>query len=376
MQRQHYVPEWFFRLFNGGSRAIYMLRKESGTVVQGPVRIDRQCFAELLYGSEEVEASLSRLEAKHALAFRSLAAIADAPLSDEVPPETLATVAEAVLLMRLRHPDRAAMHLDAFAAMEAIASHSETLPAGAAEGSQLSGGHYTKEEAVVQILMQVAHALTTSLALSDLQCLILANRTDVPFLFGDNPVVLCNPYRQHIDYYGVLGWQAPGLQVHIPISPKHHLVLCDPAAYEWPRHHGCVVDVEHGGDVAQLNALQMHNAINALYFHDLAYAESYERLLAVHRNEMRSTDVVVKRGPLVCEGEPEDETRQVVCMFEPHLGLKLNLTCIRPVARRPQLPSNAVRSHRLAQQLDEVASHTSMSSLLAMLRRHAEQQGN
>lgn len=353
-----------------------MLRKESGTVVQGPVRIDRQCFAELLYGSEEVEASLSRLESKHALAFRSLVARADATPCDEVPPETRDTVAEAVLLMRLRHPDRATMHLDAFAAMEAIASHSEDRPAAEAVERHPAEGQHTKEEAVVQILMQVVHALTKSLALSDLQCLILVNRTDVPFLFGDNPVVLCNPYLQHIDYYGVLGWQTPGLQVHIPIGPKHHLVLCDPAAYEWPRHHGCVVDVEHGGDVAQLNALQMHNAINALYFHDLAYAESYERLLAVHRNEMRSTGVVVKTGPLVCEGEPEDESRQVVCMFEPHLGLKLNLTCIRPVARRPQLPSNAVRSPRLARQLDEMGSHASLSSLLAMLRRHAEQQGN
>ena len=350
-----------------------MLRKESGTVVQGPVRIDRQCFAELLYGSEEVEASLSRLEAKHALAFHSLVASADSPPCEEVPPETLATVAEAVLLMRLRHPDRAAIHLDAFAAMEAIAAHSEHRPAGTAEGSHLSGRQHTKEEAVVQILMQVAHALTTSLALSDLQCLILVNRTDVPFLFGDNPVVLCNPYLQHIDYYGVLGWQTPGLQVHIPIGPKHHLVLCDPAAYELPRHRGCVVDVEHSGDVAQLNALQMHNAIDALYFHDLTYAESYERLLAVHRKEMRSAGVVVKTAPLVCQGDPGDESRQVVCMFEPHLGLKLNLACIRPVARRQQLPSNAVRSPRLARQLDEMGSHTSLSSLLAMLRRHSEQ---
>ena len=373
VQRQHYVPKWFFRLFNDRGDAIYRLPKDTGSAIRAPVGIKGQCFEWMLYGSEEVEASLGQLDAKHDMAIRSLTTLAGDTLCTEVPGQPQAAIAEFALLMRLRHPQRAKMHLDAFAAMEAIAAHSENRPAGTAEGSHLSGGQHTKEEAVVQILMQVAHALTTSLALSDLQCLILVNRTDVPFLFGDNPVVLCNPYLQHIDYYGVLGWQTPGLQVHIPIGPKHHLVLCDPAAYELPRHRGCVVDVEHGGDVAQLNALQMHNAIDALYFHDLTYAESYERLLAVHRKEMRSAGVVVKTAPLVCQGDPGDESRQVVCMFEPHLGLKLNLACIRPVARRPQLPSNAVRSPRLARQLDEMGSHTSLSSLLAMLRSHSEQ---
>jgi hypothetical protein len=375
VQRHHYVPKWFFRLFNDGGDAIYRLPKDSGSAIRAPVGIKGQCFEWMLYGSKEVEASLCQLDAKHDMALRSLATAAGDPSCMEVPPQTQAAIAECALLMRLRHPARSAMHLDAFAAMERIASQSEDSLVAEAEVSRTSGGQHTKEEAVVQILMQVAHALTTSLALSDLQYLVLVNRTDVPFLFGDNPVVLCNPYLQHIDYYGVLGWQTPGLQVHMPISPRHHLVLCDPAAYEWPRHRGCVVDVEHGGDVAQLNALQMHNAIDALYFHDLAYAESYERLLAVHRKDMRPAGMGTNTGPLVCNGDPGDEERRVVCMFEPHLGMKLNVTCIRPVAKRPQLPSNAVRSPRLAEHLEKIGSQTSLSSLLASLRRHAEQQG-
>jgi hypothetical protein len=68
-------------------------------------------------------------------------------------------------------------------------------------------------------------------ALSDLRLQVLVNGTELPFTTSDHPVALHNalPPRPHRG--GRLGFASPGIQLHLPISPKLCLILYDSGTY-------------------------------------------------------------------------------------------------------------------------------------------------
>ncbi len=66
---QHFVPQFFFKMFNGNRRYIHVLMRTNGAVhLNAPIK--GQCARHNFYGSQEIESFFSTLEGRSAKAFR------------------------------------------------------------------------------------------------------------------------------------------------------------------------------------------------------------------------------------------------------------------------------------------------------------------
>jgi hypothetical protein len=173
---------------------------------------------------------------------------------------------------------------------------------------------------------------------------------------------------QHIRFDGVLGYQAIGLQVHMPIGPWHHLLLFDPFAYSLCGRIGFVVDITQESDIDQLNILQLHEANETAYFHDLKWADDFERLLASVQTEISQPGVVVAHGKLPAE-TPGGRDGDILHMFEKHTPARLRLSFVAQLKRQKHLSSNAVRSPDLVKRQEAIQEEWSLSKIVEAVRQ-------
>ena len=71
----HYVPQFYFKLFNGGERLISVLLTKDGRIIPR-ASIKGQCARHKFYGTAEIEKDFSKLENLHSAALHSLVAVA------------------------------------------------------------------------------------------------------------------------------------------------------------------------------------------------------------------------------------------------------------------------------------------------------------
>ena len=162
--------------------------------------------------------------------------------------------------------------------------------------------------------MEMSIAIECSKSLVDLLPIILHNRTNLPFIFGDAPVVFTNPYLKNVTLRGVLGAQTPGLIVLYPIGSTHSIMLLDERAYKIKKFRNSILPVRNLIDIAALNKLQIHNASIAVYFSDYQYSRYASELW---RQEM--VRLIDHRGKVVeapCVDHNEEPMGDIVHSFE------------------------------------------------------------
>src|SRR5262249_37525051 len=72
----HYVPQFYFKLFNGGGRQICALLMKDGRIVtHAPIK--SQSSRHMFYATVVIETAFSQLEALHSAAIRALIEAAD-----------------------------------------------------------------------------------------------------------------------------------------------------------------------------------------------------------------------------------------------------------------------------------------------------------
>ena len=145
--------------------------------------------------------------------------------------------------------------------------------------------------------MEMKIAVELAISLGDLMPIILSNRTNRPFIFGDAPVIFTNLYQKRVKHRGVLGAKASGLLVYYPISPTHAVLLVDSYVYRIKKIIGSVVKLTQFPDVVMLNKLQIHNAASAIYFSEYKYADYVTELWRQERNELTDHRGVVVEAP-------------------------------------------------------------------------------
>lgn len=74
--------------------------------------------------------------------------------------------------------------------------------------------------------------------LNSLERCLLINRSEVPFLCSDNPVIFYNSQRSHFQEEGVIGLDSSGLQVFYPIDHRRSIYLYDESIYSRPSNTG------------------------------------------------------------------------------------------------------------------------------------------
>ena len=128
-------------------------------------------------------------------------------------------------------------------------------------------------------LLGLAHLAQLILIGSDLSFKLLINETDAPFTTSDNPVVKYNMVlEQKGAHGGITGIGCIGLQIFLPLSPNHLILLYDEDCYAVGTPGKDSFIVRDKKVVDDINLLHFLNCEESIYFND-EVDESYVRLL-------------------------------------------------------------------------------------------------
>lgn len=157
---------------------------------------------------------------------------------------------------------------------------------------------------------------------------LLLNYTKYPFIFGDSPVVFVNTYLINIKERGVLGLQSPGLQIFWPLNAWTTLMMYDKAEYELISDEGFRISIIQPSDIAQINALQMHHSLNAVYFGNSEHEEYVIRLWQAHKSSLETIQTELHmRNDWLIDGEASETI--LMHMLEPQINYNLRLSFLK-----------------------------------------------
>ena len=146
-------------------------------------------------------------------------------------------------------------------------------------------------------------ALTTTMLLSDLHLKLLVPPQGAHFLTSDHPVVLLNQaFTKVVPDRNLGGLANRGIQLFLPLSPDLMLIAFDPVCYRVGRPDRNVVQIERHEDVDLINALQILNANQCLYFCDDEDLPRFRSLLTKFRNKRPSVNDLIDKQKIIENG--------------------------------------------------------------------------
>ena len=179
------------------------------------------------------------------------------------------------------------------------------------------------ENPVVTVIRNIQIALELTPLISDLRFILLRNQTEYPFLFSDSPVIYYNNYLRHVRHRGVLGLQCKGLQIVYPLDSRTCLFMLDSDTYTDFSNGQFIHDILEKSDVSQINALQLHHCLNAIYFRD--NAEYVSELWNVHgRSDSYPTGEYHTSNDWAVDGKRIES--EIHYSFQPQVAHELNLS--------------------------------------------------
>lgn len=324
-KNHHFVPQFYFRRFSADERSICVLPRCSGSAVR-TASIKAQASKDWFYGSDEVEALLGRMEGDSSRALRALAEQRD---PTHLPAEHLDVLftwlgvqrARTEAARQLSKPMNDKM-LQMFLEVQVGNDESLTDDQKLEKLKELTP---VSSNAAWAQAVEMEMAIRSSRSLMDLAPLLLENRTNRPFIFGDSPVVLHNAFYEKVKHRGVLGFDTPGLLLSYPLNQRLSLLLVDEECYRIKRTLDSRVLVRDLNDVMALNKLQLHAASSCIYFHDFQYAPYVKALWLQERTALRSHTSPVYEAPGI-DATTGEVLGDVVHFFQPLLPYKLRLS--------------------------------------------------
>jgi hypothetical protein len=327
-REHHFVPQFYLRAFSTDGRRITLFNVRRDRLIHG-ASIKHQCSRRNFYAfAPGLESTFANIEGTTSRILRSIGE--DDALPD-IGSEDRAILLMFMVLQYLRTAS-AARPMDIMTDY-----YAKTVLAESARESGIDLEDFTirQKDSVALPLSGAADVFTLA---ADLKVHLYVNRTARGFITSDAPVVLHNQYCEGIDFRGVLGWACRGLQVVLPLSPSHLVLLFDGGVYKvGASHRGCqVTHISDVRDVDQFNLLQILNAQENIYLKVHESDHEFERecrLLASKRPATRMK--IVETDYLEVD---KDHLSSLVHHYEPLLPMKLVVSDIsvrRDARRRP-----------------------------------------
>ncbi len=257
-KNQHYVPRIYLRNFASGERKSIHLYNISSKQAIRNAPIKSQCSESYFYGQDlKIENSFQDLEGIAAHIIRSILDTNHVPK-----PHSGSWIDLLVFTLFLHSRTKHAANLyndiaDKLA--RAVLEKNNSL-----NKEQLRNVKINLINPAAEALRSTAQVVFLAM---DLTMKVLINRTDVEFITSDNPVVFYNQCFEGSDpsIGGNVGLANTGLQIFLPLSARHLLVLYDKKAYKIGHKKSDYCDVSNRDDVWQLNDLQYLNCVENLY---------------------------------------------------------------------------------------------------------------
>lgn len=301
-KNQHYLPKFYLRYFSKCEKekeiGVYNINNKR-TIRYAPIK--SQASKAFYYGRDGViEDWLSRIEGDFANVIKNLKLTMKPPkrFSDEH-----LTLLRFVSCTFARNPmtiENGAEMMNKI--MSTMFSNKE---------SEYYDIPHTDTQDMMRISMDQMSQLTVNIL--DLEIKLLVNKTDVPFIASDYPIVLYNSYLERKKWaFSKVGFGVRGLQIFIPISPDLTLTLFDSAIYKIGGRKSNYLNLTTECDILQLNTLQYLNCIQHIYFSDLFSDKHLHKLLQNSLRFPRANIVQAELLNLINETHSSSDKKRVL----------------------------------------------------------------
>lgn len=253
-KNQHFVPQFYQRLFSDDGKLVGTYLINSGRYVQSPIK--NQASKDYMYSSNQnFENALTILEGH---ASKVIEAIITNP-RNPILPKDYSTLYIYIMMQFAR--TNAFANLLAQAEKSFVISVLKALPNIEQEVKEAAEKVIQVNEPGAQALQMMAKMVSVCM---DLDYKMLIKKESTPFITSDNPVCLYNFLfeRLGITSYG-LG--SRGLCMYFPISSEIAIILYDSLVYKIGKRNEKVIEITKS-DVLQLNKIVSINADNILLY--------------------------------------------------------------------------------------------------------------
>ena len=322
-REHHYVPQFYLRAFSSDDRRIGLFNFERKLFVEN-ASIKQQCSRRNFYAfAPGLEDAFGEMEGGAASILRRIRTENALPTSEE---ERFALLTF-IIFQNLRtaaSEDRIVKMTDHMAKM---------MLQGSPEVASIDLERLTISTSD-PIALTLSHASEVAIMATDLKFHLFVSEASRDLITSDDPVVLHNQFCEDVHHQGVLGWACSGLQVALPIGPKHLLFLFDSKIYKVGESHKGqdVSSIRDETDIRQLNLLQVLNASKNVYFRNGSEKSLSEcKALAERRPRARLRFVETERMAV-----GEDKESSLIHHYQRLLPLKLSLkeVAVRRAARK------------------------------------------
>jgi len=259
-RNQHYVPQFYLRQFatepGGDAVALYNIDRNRHIPV---VSIRHQCAEDYFYGrTPEVEHGLSQVEGIVADVIRRVTAGCAPPARQSRDARLLAAFAA---LQWGRTP--AAVRERAAFESEIRRLIRETPGLSSTDAEAMERRHFPPVSEPGREAVELISQLIASV--DDLAVGLVVNESPVEFVTSDVVVVVNNTWCGDVRGVGTNGLGSRGLQMLMPASPRHLIVLYDSEVYKLGTRGSGQVSLTVTDDVQVVNAMQYRYAEGNLY---------------------------------------------------------------------------------------------------------------
>jgi len=299
-KNQHFVPQFYFKKFSKDGRTICLFNLKNKKFIPNAT-IKGQCSKSYFYSKNtQIETEFSRLEG-----------LGNKLISEVIKNKNLSCLNE-------EEKQNLKSHLLFPHGRTEYARQSEEETANALfdllkpnflKYAKEKGLNMTQEEVdKIKIKSNSKTSLFVSMMsgilLTDLDMVLLENKTQTDFIFSDNPVVFFNSFFNDIPQ-GTQGISSTGLQIYFPLNSKLALLIFDPCFYDMGKRE--VLQIRKDHDIQRLNGLQILYCNENLYFENIKMQKS----ILLRHNQLKSKRPSQKTdNRVVANRIAEDGTRR------------------------------------------------------------------
>lgn len=113
--------------------------------------------------------------------------------------------------------------------------------------------------------------------LADLEQKLLVNKTGLPFVISDNPIVHYNWFLRDSRDMAASGIIVGGVQLFLPISPSLCLCLSDRDVYKLGTRNATILEISNQRDIEIINELQFRGRFNLIAYRDSLHGDYIKR---------------------------------------------------------------------------------------------------
>jgi len=321
-RKHHYVPRFYLHAFQSAPRQIHLYNIARKKYILN-VSLRDQCYQHKFYGSDDqLENNLAILDGAIAPALQGIRN------NERVPPQGSDTHDLLLLFVALQSLRTTVAAARVNASIDKLAKQ-VFFNDPRLDGVDLDAVTVGYQDPVREALLNLDVLIS---CIDDLGTHLVVSR-EGQFITSDNPVFRYNQYCEGIRTSGTIGGLSRGLQIFVPLSPSHLVVLYDRKVYKFGSR-SAKVNIASQRDMEYLNLMQLTGAAENVYFsgdHQIKLIDTIAHKVSRFRKE----DSAQIREFLA---EDRDD-RSLVHLFEkaPNINLDLSFASIQRNARRVPL---------------------------------------